>query len=610
MLAGAFARQALPLLGLPYLLFIPALMAIGFFLGLGPGLWSTVLAAGAAVFLFIRPENGGVVTTDQWLAALLFVLVNAAIVGTCFALRVIYTRLQEVAHEREQQAEVRTRERDLIWEAAPDLLCTASHDGYLISINDAWMNTLGWSERELKETPYLGFVHPDDAQRTGDALRTLIDGHTLMGFENRYRCRNGEYCWLSWNAVLRGELIYCNVRDVSETKRQAEALALAEGQLRQSQKMEAVGQLTGGLAHDFNNLLTSITGSLDLMKIRMEQGRYADLPRYFDTAQGATRRAAALTHRLLAFSRRQTLDPSMTDANHLITGMLELIERSVGPAVETETHLDLMLWTTLCDPNQLENALLNLCLNARDAMPHGGQLTIETQNLRLEGDVAASANLSANDYVCISVRDNGVGMTPDVVSRAFDPFYTTKPIGLGTGLGLSMIYGFARQSGGHARIESTPGSGTCVRLYLPRYLGPPASARPALAAAPSVSAKHARTVLIVDDESSIRDLVSEVLEEQGYTVLEAHDGESGLRLLRSDMHIDLLISDVGLTGGMNGRQMADAGRQFRPDLKVLFITGYAEASAIGGNSLAPGMQVLTKPFAMETLCTRIDVILG
>ncbi|WP_462380644.1 ATP-binding protein [Pseudomonas sp. Marseille-QA0892] len=608
--AAAGSRLMLPILGLPYLLFIPLLMAIAFFLGLWPGLVATVVSAMAAAYLFVGPAWSFDLHLEQWLGAVLYSLVNFGIVAVCATLRIIYTQLKEAAAALERRAEVRTRERDLIWESSPDMLCTASPGGLMLSANAAWTQTLGWNEEELRAGGYPQLVHPEDRERTERSLEELRAHGKLMGFENRYRCRDGQYRWLSWSSVMRDEVIYCNVRDITQSKLQAEALARAEDQLRQSQKMEAVGQLTGGIAHDFNNLLTSITGSLDLMQMRLRQGRVGDIDRYVSTAQGAARRAASLTHRLLAFSRRQTLDPSMTDANGLVTGMLELIERSVGPGIRIETHLDVMLWTTLCDANQLENALLNLCLNARDAMPDGGLLTIYTQNLRLDAHAAAQLDLAPDDYVCIAVRDTGTGMSPEVARRAFDPFFTTKPIGAGTGLGLSMIYGFARQSGGVARIESTLGEGTCVRLYLPRYLGLPASIGPVREREPVVRTQRACTVLVVDDEASVRELIVEVLGEASYTVLEAHDGESGLQLLRSDIHIDLLVSDVGLTGALNGRQMADAARHVRPYLPVLFITGYAESSVIEGGSLPPGMEVLTKPFAMDVLCARIESMLS
>jgi PAS domain S-box-containing protein len=395
---------------------------------------------------------------------------------------------------------------------------------------------------------------------------------------------------------------------VPEAMETTERRAIEE-QLRQSQKMEAVGQLTGGLAHDFNNLLTGIIGSLELMQNRVEQGRVNDLQRFISGAQGAASRAAALTHRLLAFSRRQTLDPKPTQANRLIAGMAELIQRTVGPAITVETRLSPDLWPVLCDPNQLESALLNLCINARDAMPDGGRLTITTERSYVDDRTAPELDVAPGDYIIVGVGDTGTGMAPNVLARAFDPFFTTKPIGMGTGLGLSMIYGFARQSDGHVQLSSVEGQGTLVRLYLPRRDGEPAEDLPRLELRAAPRAGSGETVLVVDDEALVRTLVTEVLEELGYTAIEAADGAAGLKVLRSDVTIDLLISDVGLPGGMNGRQMADAARRERPDLKVLFITGYADGAVMGDGQLEPGMHLITKPFAMETMATRIKAIL-
>ncbi len=388
-------------------------------------------------------------------------------------------------------------------------------------------------------------------------------------------------------------------------------LMTAEAALRQSQKMEAVGQLTGGLAHDFNNLLTGVTGSLELLQTRIAQGRIKDVDRYVNAAQGAAKRAAALTHRLLAFSRRQTLAPKPTDMNRLVASMEELIRRTVGPEIAVETVAAGGLWTTLVDPSQLENALLNLCINARDAMPEGGRLTVETGNRWLDARAARERELPPGQYVSLCVSDNGTGMPPEVIARAFDPFFTTKPIGQGTGLGLSMIYGFVRQSNGQARIYSEMGQGTMLCLYLPRYHGAAeeADASPELSAAPR--AGRDETVLIVDDEPTVRMLVTEVLEDLGYTAIEAADGAAGLRVLRSNARIDLLVTDVGLPGGLNGRQVADAARVVRPELKVLFITGYAENAVLSHGHLEPGMHILTKPFAMEALASRIrEMIAG
>ncbi len=396
----------------------------------------------------------------------------------------------------------------------------------------------------------------------------------------------------------------------SQVAERTAELMQAEASLRQSQKMEAVGQLTGGLAHDFNNLLTGIAGSLELLKTRVEQGRFGDVDRLVASAQASASRAAALTHRLLAFSRRQTLEPRATDVNRLVAGMEELVRRTVGPAITVEVSGAAGLWSTLVDPSQLENALLNLCINARDAMPDGGSLAIETGNGWLDGRTARARGLPPGAYVTLCVSDTGAGMTPEVAAKAFDPFFTTKPIGQGTGLGLSMIYGFVQQSGGQVRIHSAPGQGTAVRLYLPRHLGRPEDAPPPPDLSQAPRAQQGETVLVVDDEATVRMLATEVLGELGYRTLEAEDGAAGLRVLRSGARIDLLITDVGLPGGTNGRQVADAARALRPGLKVLFITGYAETAVLSHGHLEPGMHVLVKPFALETLAARVKDLLS
>ena len=377
-----------------------------------------------------------------------------------------------------------------------------------------------------------------------------------------------------------------------------------EASLRQSQKMEAVGQLTGGLAHDFNNLLTGISGSLELTRARLSQGKADSVDRYITTAQEAVKRAAALTHRLLAFSRRQALEPKPTNVNRLVTGMEELIRRTVGPAIHVEVVGAGGLWSTLVDPNQLENALLNLCLNARDAMPQGGRLTIETANRWLDERGARDHDIAPGQYISLCVTDIGTGMEPDVAAHAFDPFFTTKPLGQGTGLGLSMIYGFARQSGGHIRIYSEVGKGTTMCLHLPRHDDDP-NFNAANFPEASESLGDGEVVLVIDDEPSIRMLITDVLSDTGYSVLEASDGPAGLRVLQSAARIDLLITDVGLPGGMNGRQVADAARTLRPDLRVLFITGYAENALMGHGHLEKGMHVLAKPFEVERLAIKI-----
>ena len=384
----------------------------------------------------------------------------------------------------------------------------------------------------------------------------------------------------------------------------------AEETLRQAQKIEAVGQLTGGIAHDFNNLLTGVIGSLDLLNTRIAQGRLQGVERYIGAARGAAWRAATLTHRLLAFARRQTLDPKPTDINGLVMGIEELVRRTMGQNIEIEVVSAAGLWNTLVDPSQLDNALLNLCINARDAMPEGGHLTVETANRWLDEAAAREIDLPAGQYVTLCVTDTGMGMEPEVIGRAFDPFFTTKPLGVGTGLGLSMIHGFARQSGGQVRIQSEVGKDTSVCLFLPRHDSSGVEAEAVVEVGGRMSASAGEAVLVVDDEPTIRMLVTEVLDDAGYVALEAGDGAAALVALRSDARIDLLVTDVALPGGMDGRQLADAARELRPGLRVLFITGYAENALIGKGQLAPDMHVMTKPFTMDALAVRIHNLLS
>lgn len=383
-------------------------------------------------------------------------------------------------------------------------------------------------------------------------------------------------------------------------------LEQAQEALRQAQKMEAVGQLTGGIAHDFNNLLTGVIGSLDMMQRRMAKGEMDKIERYATTAMTAANRAAALTHRLLAFARRQPLDPKPVNANRMVTGMEELLRRTIGESVQLEIVTAGGLWQTLCDPHQLESAILNLAINARDAMPDGGKLTIETCNAGLDKAYAAKQRgVAPGQYICICVTDTGTGMTKDTIEKAFEPFFTTKPTGQGTGLGLSMIYGFTRQSEGYARIYSEVGEGTTIKLYLPRYYGEAEDAEQSQGELTDAHrAEAGEVVLVVEDETAVRDLVVEVLGELGYRAIEAVDGPSGLKLLQSKMRLDLLVTDIGLPG-LNGRQLADAAREHRPGLKVLFMTGYAENATIANGFLEPGMQMITKPFAIEALVSRI-----
>ncbi len=393
------------------------------------------------------------------------------------------------------------------------------------------------------------------------------------------------------------------------TRLRAEAVERerAEASLRQSQKMEAVGQLTGGIAHDFNNMLTGIIGSLDLMRRRIAANRVDELDRYMDAATTSAERAASLTQRLLAFSRRQSLDPQPLDTNALIQSMSQLVQHALPEQIELTMALGTDLPTTLADANQLENAILNLVLNARDAMPAGGKVVIETGLVDLDTmHVVTRPGLPVGRFVVVTVSDTGTGIAPDLLDKVFDPFFTTKPLGQGTGLGLSMVYGFAQQSGGSVRIHSQPGLGTSVKLYLPITDAAPMdiSLKPVIA-----PRGDGERVLVVEDDSAVRMLVREVLEELNYKAIEIADPIAAIPLLASNIPIDLMISDVGMPG-MNGRELADLARGHRPDLPILFITGYAKNATMRAEFLSANMSMITKPFSLDGLALEISGLIA
>lgn len=397
-------------------------------------------------------------------------------------------------------------------------------------------------------------------------------------------------------------------RDITEQRKTQMALEETRAELAHAQRMESIGQLTGGIAHDFNNLLTGMIGSLELLKQLMPEEARPRLERYADAALAAAHRAASLTHRLLAFARRQPLAPQPVNANTLVRSLAELFRRTLGENIALEFNTASDLWLTRCDPHQLENALLNLVINARDAMPDGGTLTISTRNAPCVGERTARLHdVAPGEYVCIAVSDNGAGMPPEVAARAFDPFFTTKPVGAGTGLGLSMVHGFTRQSEGFVHLKSRPGAGTCIELYLPRFSGE--AALPPEERHSSASVEGAGfALLVVEDEPAVRYLIVEVLQQSGFIVHEAGDSAAALRILQSPKHLDLMITDVGLPG-LNGRDLADQALALRPSLPILFMTGYAE-SAISSNFLKPGMEMLTKPFTLNSLLRKVDHILN
>ncbi|WVV62967.1 ATP-binding protein [Pseudomonas batumici] len=528
------------------------------------------------------------------------------------------------------------------WDIDQDLFVADAHFAQLHGVDPARAN----------QTPlsvYMDSVHPEDRALVAHGIKQCLEQHTEHAEEYRVLQADGQVRWVFARGRChlgphgRAQRFVGAALDITEHKRTEEALrnlnetleervaqrtrALAESNqrlqnemfereraeeaLRHAQKMEAVGQLTGGIAHDFNNMLTGIIGSLDLMQRYIAAGRSDEIGRFADAAVSSAQRAASLTHRLLAFSRRQSLDRKRIDPNQLVQSLEDLFSRTTGAHITLKVELGQDVWPVNTDTGQLESALLNLVINARDAMPDGGELRIETANSYLDGgDLSTLEPVKAGDYVMIGVSDNGTGMSPLILAKAFDPFFTTKPIGQGTGLGLSMIYGFAQQSGGHVTLESEPGRGTCVRLYLPRHHAPQAEVPrpPQHPVEPPVAAID-ESVMVVEDDPAVRMLVLNVLDELGYTVHPAADARTALPLLESSLRIDLLVTDVGLPG-MNGRQLAEVARQHRPGLKVLFMTGYAEKAAERQGFLEPGMDLIAKPFTLDALAKRVRDMIG
>jgi PAS domain S-box-containing protein len=543
--------------------------------------------------------------------------------------RVLITAILRDVNERRVAEEIlrasETQFRTLA-QAMPNHVWTARPDGQLDWFNERVYEYSGVKSETLDGDGWGALVHPDDRSAKAELWQAALMAGAPYEAQFRIRSASGLYRWhlarafptrgaygviLRWvgsNTDIEDQKVAAQtLADINATleervSQRTSQLMQAEEALRQSQKMEAVGQLTGGIAHDFNNLLQGILGALEIVKRRIAEGRIADLDPFLNGALDSANRAATLTHRLLAFARRQPVDPRPLDLNELIGTIEELLRRSLGENVDFLVVAGEDLWLVRCDGNQLENALLNLAINARDAMPNGGTVTIDTANVVFDARRAHRHDVSPGDYVCMRVRDTGVGMPPSVKARAFDPFYTTKPIGKGTGLGLSMIYGFVRQSDGSVLIDSEPGKGTSIEICLPRYNGDAVGA-PVQESSGDNRAEANEVVLIVEDEAVVRLLVVETLNDLGYKALETADSAAALRILQSSQRVDLLVSDMGLPG-LNGRQLADAARVTRPDLKVLFVTGYADDAA-GSAFLEPGMEIVVKPFTMEAFASKI-----
>ena len=520
------------------------------------------------------------------------------------ALCIVNETTRRVESERQMQADL-----DRLWALARDPFVIADEAGVWLSASPAWTDILGWSEEELVGRTSQWMEHPDDFGKTRHEVETLQDGIPTQRFENRFRAKDGSYRIFSWTAVPDNGLLYCVARDVTEQRMHAQALAETEAALRQAQKMETLGQLTGGVAHDFNNLLQVVTGNLELLQRALDDNDR--LRRVADNAMGGAQRAAMLTQRLLAFSRRQPLAPERADPNRLVGQTTELLSRTLGATVELETIQAAGAWPIEIDVYQMENVLLNLAVNARDAMPDGGKLTIEVANTHIDSHYAAQEDeVSPGQYVLISLSDTGHGMDDDTLRRAIEPFFTTKEVGRGTGLGLSMVYGFIKQSGGHLRVYSEPGQGTTVKLYLPRSYGQVAANDQLPVPPQPPTGRDGETILVCEDDEKVRAYSVEVLTELGYRVIEANDGPTALaRLDEASPPVDMLFTDVVLPGGMTGADIASEALARHPGLKILFATGYARNAIIHHGRLDPGVELLTKPFAYADLASKVREIL-
>ena len=518
----------------------------------------------------------------------------------------------------QEAAERSGRERERVFELSQDLLAVAGFDGYLREVNPAWTRILGYQAADLLARPFLDLVHPQDLDAARTMMACLKQGRAVAPFADRMRNIHGQWRWIAWSAVAEGELIYAVGRDVTEVRlaaqeleaanrqlrRQIEGRERVEATLRQMQRLEAVGQLTSGVAHDFNNLLTIVLGNLDLIDMAVEEPK---VRRRLELMRQAALRGATLTSQLLAFSRRQRLEPKVIDLNGTVQGMSELLRSTMGGSIAVTTRRQPGLWSALVDPTQIELVILNLAINARDAMPAGGSLTIQTANVSLAEEPQHPGEPGPGDYVAIAVVDTGTGMADEVRARVFEPFFTTKDVGKGSGLGLAQVLGFVQQSGGGVRIESAPGEGTTVCVYLPRARAEAAAAEAAPPArqAPAVHPPR-RLALLVDDDAPVREVTAARLQRLGFDVLEAGSGGAALDLLERAPHVHLLVADFAMPG-MNGVEVARQARLRQPDLPVLFVTGYADQSALAA---VGDERVVQKPFRDDELERKVLAAAG
>ncbi|WP_348532457.1 PAS domain S-box protein [Rhizobium sp. 18065] len=521
-------------------------------------------------------------------------------------LRATREALADLTNDLASQVEDRTADRDRMWRLSTEIMLVADVNGVVTAANPAFLLLLGQTERWLLGKSFMDFVHPDDRRATLDELEKLAQGARTLNFVNRYRAEDGFYRDISWTAVPDGRLIHAVGRDITAEKEAAEALRTTELALQQAQKMESIGNLTGGVAHDFNNLMQVVSGNLQLLKKDLVGDLKAER-RIANALQGIDR-GAKLASQLLSFGRRQPLEPKVINFGRQVSAMDDMLKRTLGEAVEIETMVYPDLWNVQVDPTQIENALLNLSINARDAMDGAGKLTIEVRNAVLDREyVKGNPEVAPGQYVMLAVSDTGTGMTPDVMEKVFEPFFSTKPEGKGTGLGLSMVYGFVKQSGGHIKIYSEAGQGTSIKLYFPR-VDREEDVFTVLVPADIVGGSE--TILIAEDDEAVRATAVELLTDLGYKILSAKDASAALSILESGAHVDLLFTDVVMPGPLKSPELASIARERDPALAVLFTSGYTENSIVHGGRLDPGVELLSKPYTREAMARKIRHVLA
>jgi len=513
-------------------------------------------------------------------------------------------REQALAFER--QIERVMADRDRIWQLSRDAMISIAQDMRLQAANPSWQRILGWKEEEVRGKPILELAHPADRAEVEVAVTEFFRDRGGEQFETRLRHKDGHYRLFRWTASFDGTLLIAVGRDISQEHE--DALRQSDTLLRATQRLDAVSHLAGGMAHEMNNLLSGIGGSLELMQRRMDQGRLEHIDRYVALATDSVQRAMKLTHRLLAFSRHQPLSPRPLDINHQLTAMEPLLRQVLGAEMRVSWELDVKPWTVCLDVAQLENALVNLFVNAREACLGRGVVTLRTINKRLEAPFPDELGVSPGDYVAVYVTDDGHGMPQVDLARAFEPFFSTKPMGHGAGLGLAMVYGFVGQSGGHVWLESAPAQGLKACMLFPRCLEhiPQEPPQPL----PAVTRASGQRVLLVDDEENLRSVMKEYLQERGFDVCDVRDANSALDRFRHHGPFDLVITDIGLPGGFSGRQVARAMRMVEPDQKILFITGFNDQPLEPQLSEAPGTALMLKPFALASLMDQALLMLG